>query len=118
MVYAPSMARYECSVLVPISEDTKVGTGKSHPPQRWQRLQDMLEEAFRGWTIAPGRYHGMWLDDQGQPCTDKSRKYIVDVDGTEQARLLAISGEMGKTFRQRSMRVVVAGEIHYVPTGL
>lgn len=109
------MRKHECSFLVPIVEDERVGNGQAHPAMRWFWLQDRLEELFGGWTIAPGRYHGLWLDEAGDVCIDRSRKYIVDADTGQRPSLIGLVATVAARFRQRVVRLVIGSEVLYVP---
>jgi len=60
----------------------------------------------------------LWIDENGTPCSDRSRRYIIDIEQGKEATLIALGVFIGKKFLQRYLRIVLGKNAYYIPSGL
>ncbi len=100
---------------IPIREDADKGSGKLHPPFRWNLLLNALYERYGGWTRQADIKEGMWRDEKSRPVHDKTqRSYKVDVPQERLDEIKALLARACNTFMQNAIRVEIRGEAHYV----
>jgi hypothetical protein len=101
--------------LIPTREDSKLGSGKLHPPFRWKALQDALTTRFGGWTTSGAEARGVWVDpDTNEPVEDTSRVFEVDVDESRLDEIRALLRRACRTFVQKCVRVEILGRPEYI----
>ena len=105
----------EASFLVPIREDSDVGNGKLHPPERWNYFRDRLFEEFGAYTIAPGNYLGCYTDPDTQTLvSDQSRKYILALPENEVHKLRSFLRKEAAIFRQKVLYIEIGGKVEFI----
>jgi hypothetical protein len=105
----------ECSFFIPIARDSDLSDGASHPPEAWEWLDNELYNRFHGRTIAPGEYHGFYVDpDTGQRVADRSYRYIVAVPESEVSSLRSVLAGACVIFAQKCIYLSVAGKVEFV----
>ena len=110
------MSRVETYFLVPIHEDSSLGSGNLHAYYKWENLHRDLFTMFRGWTLSPGLYEGEYPDpDTGKPIHDKSKRYIVALEEEEIPELREyLKTEIAVNFRQKVIYFFNGREVEFV----
>jgi len=105
----------ECSFFIPLRRDANLSDGASHPQEAWEWLDDELFDRFYGRTVAPGTYHGFYVDpDTGERVADESYRYIVAVPKGEVNRLRSVLAAACVIFAQKCIYLSVAGKVEFV----
>lgn len=105
----------ECSFFIPLRRDANLSDGAAHPPEAWDWLDNELYHRFRGGTMAPGQYHGLYQDrDTGQRVADDSFRFIVAVPQKEVDRLRLLLSAACVIFAQKCIYLSVAGKVEFV----
>lgn len=103
--------------LIPIREDSEIGSGRLHGPHRWKALENAIYKAFGGVT-GRDRTSGLWRSPKtGNPVRDVSRVFEVDVPEDRLDAVRALLRRAYKTFVQQTIRVVIRGEADYISGG-
>ena len=107
---------FETRFLVPIHEDTSIGSGDLHPYYRWENLQKDLFTMFGGWTLSPGIYEGEYPDpDTGKSVRDKSKQYILAVEEDQINKLRRYLKErVAVEFKQKVIYFFNGFEVEFV----
>ena len=105
----------QCEFLIPVRRDAKLSDGKRHLSAAWKWLQERLYVEFRGYTIAPGLYKGVYEDpDDGSPVMDESFRYEVALPQGRLDDLRAVLQGACVVFQQKCIYVSVAGRVEFV----
>ncbi len=81
----------------------------------WDWLRKQLWARFKGFTIAPGFYQGVYEDpDEGLPVTDESRKYEVALHPRRLDELRDLLREACGVFQQKCIYLSVRGSVEFV----
>lgn len=105
----------ECTFLIPLRRDANLSDGSFHKPETWDWFTTQLVNRFRGWTAAPGAYHGYYEDpDTHQRVADESYKYIVAVEESYVADLRQLLSTACLLFQQKCIYLSVAGRVEFV----
>jgi len=106
---------YECRFLVPIHEDTDIGSGDLHPRNRWTKLKRDLLVKFGAWTRNPGFPEGVYTDpDTRLPVADKSREYRIALKEENIPELREYLKTVAVEFRQKVIYFFNGKEVEFI----
>ena len=112
------MPRAEITFLIPLRENPRIGEGALHPQIRWELLKDALFSAFGVGATWPPDVRGIWEEPEtGEIVEGESKVFQIDVDDDRLEDLRSILRRACRTFCQRSIRVVIRGEVEYLEAG-
>jgi hypothetical protein len=105
----------ECSFLIPFKRDSSLSDGQLHGRKTWEWLQAELFVRFDGFTRAPGKFSGAYVDpDTKQQVSDESRKYIVAVADSQIDELRKLLSAACVLFQQKCIYLNIAGKVEFI----
>lgn len=105
----------ECSFLIPDRSDANLSDGQPHDPSVWQWLETELDSRFDGWSVAPGKYTGSYVDpDTQERVSDKSIRYIVALPKARLGMLRRLLAEACVQFQQKCIYLSAAGLVEFI----
>lgn len=105
----------ECSFLIPERGDRQFSDGSPHATEKWDWLDDRLDDMFGAATKAPGLYSGFYRDpDTGERVWDDSHRFLVAIPRSRLRGLRELLREACRVFDQKCIYLSVAGQVELI----